>query len=102
MRDNMRDCRDKGRLGEKRRLGVTNGSTKVTHETARAIREARARGASRREVAEQYGVSVWTVTQVTSNRDWTCTTTGCGAGNSSSLILEGRDIASTEEYDDQQ
>jgi hypothetical protein len=69
--ENMRDCREKGRLGEKRRLGSTNGSTKITHEIAVAIREARASGRSRADVAKQFGISVWAVTQVTNGNHWT-------------------------------
>jgi hypothetical protein len=70
-RDNMRDCRDKGRLGEKRRLGPANGATRVTPEIAERVREARAAGVSRPELAKRFGISVFTITQITSNKHWT-------------------------------
>jgi len=71
VRDNMSDCRDKGRLGEKRRLGPANGATRVTPEVAKLIKEARARGVSRPELSKQYRISVYTITMITSNKHWT-------------------------------
>jgi hypothetical protein len=69
--DNMSDCRDKGRLGDKRRLGMDNGATRVSPEAAKLIREARVRGVSRPQLAKQFGVSTVTITRITSNKHWT-------------------------------
>lgn len=75
VRDNMHDCRAKGRLGEKRRLGLANGSTKVTPEIARCIRAARVAGISRPILAQRYGIALATITKITANRHWTSVTT---------------------------
>lgn len=70
VQENMRDCRDKGRMGEKRRLGLSNGAAKVTPQIALLIREAQQSGASRADLAKQFQVSVWTITQITTGRHW--------------------------------
>jgi hypothetical protein len=85
-RDNMSDCRDKGRLGDKRRLGLNNGATRITPELASLIREARAAGMSRPQLAKRYGISIVTITQITSNKHWTSALEAAEAPASSDVV----------------
>lgn len=63
--DNMRDAATKGRTAQ----GERQNSAKLTAEAVRDIRRRRASGEARRSIAEDYGISPTTVSNVMT-RTW--------------------------------
>ena len=55
---------------EKLARGAANGNAKYTPEIAAAIRSRRKSGAKLREIAEEFGVPIGTVHQITSGKTW--------------------------------
>lgn len=68
--DNMRDMVSKGRNAESH--GEHNPNAKLTDDDAREVIRMRAAGASRRVVAERFGISRTMVSLITSGRNWKC------------------------------
>lgn len=80
--DNMADMRAKGRStkGDRHylrrnpeliRRGEAASTPRLTEQNVRDIRAAAAKGASRQELADQYGVSWWTIRRVIVRKTWT-------------------------------
>lgn len=75
-KDNVRDARDKGRLGQQvnpmcmARRGEINGKSKLNDSAVRLIRRMRQDGYKLREIADTIGISVPVVSAVATGRTW--------------------------------
>lgn len=65
--DNIADALAKGRVAR----GSTNGSARLTEDTARDIRALRADGWTLREIADRFGVHRVTIGDLVAGRTWT-------------------------------
>lgn len=66
--DNMRDMVERGR--SPRKMSIASANAKLSAAEVRAIRERSAAGATRKELAERYGVSIQTIKAVRSGRHY--------------------------------
>lgn len=68
--DNMRDMHTKGRAGDCRNFGTSNGNAKLTENDVPVIRQRLAQGESRLTIAADYGVSKDTIWQIKKGYIW--------------------------------
>lgn len=67
-RDNMVDCRDKGRLN--RKFGESHGNNKLTAHQVLDILNSKAMGAGTSELARRYDVTPSVIVSIMSGRSW--------------------------------